>query len=116
MDVFDPATEEWTSRQCQGPSPPPLCYGASAVGNHCLYIYGGRGQNQTLMGSLYQYDTLNDTWTLLSEASQQEEGPQRKCGSGMVFYGEDKLVLFGGWCVGMEYSNEQHIFDVSKSE
>ncbi len=46
----------------------------------------------------------------------QREGPQRKCGSGMVSFGEDKLVLFGGWCEGMQYSNEQHVFDISKSE
>ncbi len=47
-----------------------------------------------------RYDILyNIIWKLLWQpvvVYRQLEGPRKKSGTAMVFYGEDKLILFGG--------------------
>ena len=42
VHTFNQLSESWSSKQCQGPSPPDGLYGGtSAYAGHHLYLYGG---------------------------------------------------------------------------
>ena len=97
--------------------------------HHFIYFYGGYDHLYQFRGYLYRYDTRNGTWLLLWEpviVYRQLEGPRKKTGTGMVFYGTDKLILFGGLSdkygfeqpgatYNREWTNEQYEFDLKKS-
>ena len=58
VHTFNQLSESWSSKQCQGPSPPDgLYYGASAYAGHHLYLYGGHD------GSHNIFRTPSTSWT-----------------------------------------------------
>ena len=76
VHTFNQLSESWSSKQCQGPSPPDgLNSGASAYAGHHLYLYGGYDGSHC-QNSLHQLDTRSWTWSHLSSA-----GPMRTIGS-----------------------------------
>ena len=126
--TFNQFSESWSSKQCQGPSPPDGLYnGASAYAGHHLYLYGGHDGSR-YHNSLHQLDTRSWTWSHLSSA-----GPMCKVGCGMVTYGE-KLLCFGGYGIpsdttqpadfvknsnledGTGWTNELYAYDLCKGE
>ena len=89
--TFDQHSESWSSKQCQGPSPPDGLYaGASAYAGHHLNLYGGHN-GSCCQNSLHQLDTRSWTWSHLSTA-----GSMRKTGCRMVTY-DEILLCFGGY-------------------
>ena len=127
VETFDPTSEEWTKIKPEDPCPlGGLHYGASAVSEQCLYVYGGQDRYYKRSGSLYELDTHSEKWTRLSKHGT-DNCPRKKSGCGMVCFGKEKLVLFGGWCdssgpiqPGANYTgwctNELHLFDLKKGE
>ena len=101
-----------------GPYPQHSYNGASIAANDtCLYICCGRGH-------LYEYSTVNNMWSLLSEPSQQEQVVRYRSTNynyGMVLYNEDKLVLYTSTyvqgCHGYKHcGGKLCIFDLKQSE
>ena len=91
VHTFDQLSESWSSKQCQGPSPPDGLYnGASAYAGHHLYLYGGTVRPR-YHNSLHQLDTRSWTWSHLSSA-----GPMCKAGCRMVTY-DETLLCCGGY-------------------
>ena len=91
VHTFNQLSESWSSKQCQGPSPPDGLYtGASAYAGHHLYLYGGIDGSR-YQNSLHKLDTRSWTWSHLSS-----DGPMRKIGCRMVTYNET-LLCFGGY-------------------
>ena len=128
VHTFNQLSESWSSKQCQGPSPPDGLYlGASAYAGHHLYLYGGY-DGPRYYNSLRQLDTRSWTWSHLSSA-----GPMPKAGCGMVTY-DETLLCFGGYGIpsgttqpGAKFTkeiessfsgwtNEFHAYDLNKSE
>ena len=127
VHTFNQLSESWSSKQCQGPSPPDGLYtGASAYAGHHLYQYGGHDGSR-YQNSLHQLDTRSWTWSHLSSA-----GPMRKVGCGMVTY-DETLLCFGGYGIpssttqpgaeftksskytdGRGWTNEFHAFDLKE--
>ena len=127
--TFNQLSESWSSKQCQGPSPPDGLYdGASAYAGHHLYLYGGYDGSH-YQNSLHQLDTRSWTWSHLSSA-----GPMRKGGCGMVTY-DETLLCFGGYGFpsgitqpgaeftkdsdytdGSGWTNEFHAYDLKEGE
>ena len=128
VHTFNQLSESWSSKQCQGPSPPGGLYlGASAYAGHHLYLYGGYyGPHNRYRNSLHQLDTRSWTWSHLYSA-----GPMPKAGCGMVTY-DETLLCFGGYGTpsgttqpGAEFTkeskfsgwtNEFHAYDLNKGE
>ena len=129
VHTFNQLSESWSSKQCQGPSPPDGLYGcASAYAGHHLYLYGGHDGSRR-QNSLYQLDTRSWTWSHLSSA-----GPMRKTACGMVTY-DETLLCFGGYGFpsgitqpgaeftkdsnytdGAGWTNEFHAYDLKEGE
>ena len=129
VHTFNQLSESWSSRQCQGPSPPDGLYdSASAYAGHHLYLYGG-SYGSRLLNSLHQLDTRSWTWSHLSSA-----GPMGKTGCRMVTY-DEKLLCFGGYGFpssitqpgaeftkdsnntdGRGWMNEFHAYDLKEGE
>ena len=129
VHTFNQLSESWSSKQCQGPSPPDGLYGgASAYAGHHLYLYGGNDGSH-YQNSLHQLDTKSWTWSHLSSA-----GPMRKTGCRMVTY-DETLLFFGGYGFpsgitqpgaeftkdskytdGNGWTNEFHAYDLKEGE
>lgn len=75
--------------------------------DHCLYVYGG-WDGQLTYNNLHQLDVLTMTWTELKPA-ENSEIPMKMSGCGLVNYGKDKLVLFGGCGVPTEDSQQSSV-------
>ena len=129
VHTFNQLSESWSSKQCQGPSPPDGLYGgASAYAGHHLYLYGGHDGSR-YQNSLHQLDTRSWTWSHLSSA-----GPMRKIGCRIITY-EETLLCFGGYGYpssttqpgaefaksskftdGIGWTNEVHAYDFKEGE
>ena len=129
VHTFNQLSESWSSKQCQGPSPPnELHSGASAYAGHHLYLYGGTDGSR-YQNSLHQLDTRSWTWSHLSST-----GPMRKGGCRMVTY-DETLLCFGGYGFpfdttqpgaeftkdsrytgGKGWTNEVHAYDLRTGE
>ena len=127
VHIFHGLTEVWSSKQCQGPSPPDGIYcGASASAGYHLYLYGGI-DGPHYHGSLHQLDTRSWTWSHLSSC-----GPMYKTGCKLVAY-DESLLCIGGHGLssgntsqpGAEFvedtddrgwTNELHAYDLRKGE
>ena len=126
---YDPNTETWSDKRCEGPPPPGSRYGACASIGHHLYTYGGYDAAYNDYGTLHGLDTKSWMWSQLSS-----DGPMKKYGCGMITYG-CKILLFGGRGVpsgpiqpGAEFvkdtnqsdgsglTNEVHMFDLKEGE
>ena len=70
--------------------------------DHCLYVYGG-WDGHLAYNSLHKLDVLTLTWTEL-KPTENSEIPMKMSGCGLVSYGKNKLVLFGGCGVPTEDS------------
>ena len=144
VHTFNQLSESWSSKQCQGPSPPDGLYiGASAYAGHHLYLYGGTDGSR-YYNSLHQLDTRSWTWSHLSSAGPMRKigcgshlssaGPMRKIGCGMVTY-DETLLCFGGCGIpsgitqpgaeftkdsdytdGIGWTNEFHAYDLKEGE
>ena len=129
VHTFNQLSESWSSKQCQGPSPPDgLNDGASAYAGHHLYLYGGHDGSR-IQNSLHQLDTRSWTWSHLSSA-----GPMCKVGCRIVTY-DETLLCFGGYGYpstttqpgaeftkdsdftdGRGWTNEFHAYDLKQGE
>ena len=129
VHTFNQLSESWSSKQCQGPSPPDgLRSGASGYAGHHLYLYGG-SDGSRYYNSLHLLDTRSWTWSHLSSA-----GPMRKGGCRMVTY-DETLLCFGGYGIpsgitqpgaeftksskftdGRGWTNEFHAYDLKQGE
>ena len=126
---YDPNTETWSDKRCEGPPPPGSFYGACASIGHHLYTYGGYDADNRDHGTLHGLDTKSWMWSQLSS-----DGPMKKYGCRMIAYG-CKILLFGGYGVpsgtiqpgakfvkniypsdGSGWTNELHIFDLKEGE
>ena len=126
---YDPNTETWSDKRCEGPPPPGSINGACASIGHHLYTYGGFDADDHDRGTLHGLDTKSWMWSQLSS-----DGPMKKWGCRMITYG-CKILLFGGKGVpsgpiqpgaefvkdmiesdGSGWTNEVHIFDLKEGE
>ena len=130
VQIFDPATEEWTSMPIGGESSAiAVLQVASTTLGGDLYTFGGADMFDCVTNYLHRLDT-SLCWYKLTPLNP-EEGPIPKVGSGMVAY-RHYLAVFGGFgvqidkspssqssCIpatGGEYANvrtnEFHLFDL----
>ena len=126
---YDPNTETWSDKRCEGSPPPGSRDGACASIGHHLYTYGGYDVAGHNHGTLHGLDTKSWMWSQLSS-----DGPMNKWGCRMIAYG-CKILLFGGNGVpsgpiqpgaefakdtsasyGSGWTNEVHIFDLKEGE
>lgn len=78
-----------------------------------LYSFGGY-DGKAYSNSLYQLDLHTLEWKELV-VRNPSSGPQRKCGSRMVSYGDNQLIVFAGKG-DSGFTNEVHIFNIDKGE
>lgn len=60
-----------------------------------LYVYGG-WDGQKAHNVLHQLDLSTFTWSVV-KVENPDDAPPKMSGCGIVAYGDDKLVLFGGY-------------------
>ena len=132
IDIFDPDLETWEEHHTTGAPPPGLVHGACTSLLNSLYWFGGY-DGSSYYNSLHRLDTTTLEWRELQPLNQAD-GPMRKIWCGMVSFSQDRLVIFGGYCIptslcnqpGATFikdtfdserglSNELHIFDITRS-
>jgi len=113
VEVFDLTTELWEQKSIHGIPPPGMSNTAYTVVGTSLYSFGCY-DGEAYSNSLYQLDLHSLEWKELV-VRNPSSGPQRKCGSRMVSYGDNQLIVFAGegdsGC-----TNEVHIFSLDKGE
>ena len=133
IEEYDSYLESWTSRKCHGNAPRGCYYGACASNNDRLYSYGGFDVDGDFRGGLGELNTTTLKWSSLSPESAAN-GPMKKRGAGLVYFGENKIAVVGGWGIptgpaqpgsrfvksgssnGSGWTNEIHVFDLTESK
>jgi len=84
-DVFDPATNSWTS---VAPMPTPRATAASAIADGWIYVIGGRS-GAGVLGTVERYNPKTDSW-----ASCSDMPTPRWCHRAVAWGG--KILVLGG--------------------
>ena len=113
IEVFDISTELWKQKPTYGTPPPGLCNTAYTVVGSCLFVFGGH-DGRSRHNTLFKLDLHSFQWEQV-QVSNPSSSPQRKRGCGMVSYGDNQLVIFGGY-TDSGYTDELHVFDLDKGE
>ena len=131
VEVFDPDLEIWEEHPTTGVPPPGLYGGACTSLLDSLYWFGG-WDGSAYYSSLHRLDTTTLEWRELQPQIQADR-PMRKIWCGMVSFLQDQLAVFGGYGIptgptqpgatfikdcftsGDGWSNELHVFDITKS-
>ena len=114
IEVFDISKELWEQKPTHGTPPPGLFNTAYTVVGSCLFVFGG-SDGMSRHNTLFKLDLRTFQWEQV-QVSNPSSGPQRKDGCGMVSYGDNQLVVFGGSMGVAEYTDELHVFDLDKGE
>ena len=109
--ILDTLKENWKSTSITGEHPRGCKYCCSAQSGNVLYVYGGLDGDDGFTGSLFSLNLDILSWRELSP--HVHDGPSKKYSGGMVVQG-DKIILFGGYTEVGRYTNELHLFDISK--
>ena len=113
LEVFDISTELWEQKPTHGTPLPGLWDTAYTVVGSCLFVFGGY-DGGCRHNRLFKLDLHTFRWEQV-RVSNPSSGPQKKTGCGMVSYGDNQLVVFAG-CIGRVWTDELHVFDLSKGE
>ena len=113
VEVFDVTTELWEQKSIRGVPPPGMSNTAYTVVGTSLYSFGG-SDGKAFSNSLYQLDLHTLEWKEIV-VRNPSSGPQRKCGSRMVSYVDNQLLIFAGKG-DRRCTNEVHIFNLDKGE
>lgn len=108
VEVFDLNTELWEKKTTSGTPPLGLYNNAHALIGSSLYVYGGY-DGQKSYNTLYKLDLSTLQWTEVKYSSGSKT-PMKMSGCGMVAYGTQKLVLFGGYGVTEDQDRSSPFF------
>jgi hypothetical protein len=95
-----------------GPSNyPPIrwLHGMAHVGGDKVLMFGGEDQYIADFADTWVYDLSDDNWVEHFPPTH----PSARTGHGMVYVGDDKVVLFGGHFWGSNSSDETWVYDLS---
>ena len=132
IEEFDPTKNAWRQLTTKGAPHPGLSAVACVSFGGYLYAFGGF-DGELLYCTLSRLELKTLTWSKLSQAAMDEDGPMRKDASGMVHFDSNKLAVIGGYgCPGdgsiqsgslfipnerftdgTGWTNEVHVFNVS---
>ena len=132
VEIFDPNLKKWQKCPTTGDPPPGLYDAACTSLLDSVYWFGGY-DDSSFYNSLHRLDTTTLEWRKVQPLNPAE-GPMRKKWCGMVSFSQDQLATFGGYgrptkspiqsgatsiknpfSSGMGWSNELHVFDISRS-
>ena len=131
VDIFDPYWKTWEEHPTTGVPPPGLYLGACTSQLGSVYWFGG-WDGSSYYNSLHKLDTTTLEWRELHPINQASR-PMIKACCGMVSFFQNRLAVFGGYgistgpiqpgatfvkdCFTSEigWSNELHVFDITKS-
>lgn len=95
VDLFDPYSEQWETKQTDGESPVLGVWGtAFASADDDLFMFGGTDSNNKRVGDLYRLDTKTYRWCKLNPR-KGDESPMPKFDAAMIACG-DNLAITGG--------------------
>jgi len=101
LEVYDPATDRWTSRH-----PMPVAQGGLAAASHAgrLYVFGGEQwvPDRKVFAEAWMYDPANDRWSALPPL------PTPRHGLGAATVGDRIHVFGGGTRVGGDHASTVH--------
>ena len=131
IEIFDPYLETWEKHHTTGVPPPGLYDGTCTSLLDSLYWFGGH-DGSSYYNSVHRLDPTTLEWRELQPLNEAE-GPMRKIWCGMVSFFQDQLATFGGYGIlkgpiqpeatfinhlfasGIGWSNELHVFDITRS-
>ncbi|KAH6781000.1 Galactose oxidase/kelch repeat superfamily protein [Perilla frutescens var. hirtella] len=104
LHVFDLNDRTWTVADAKGDTPPPRVGVTMASIAETIYVFGGRDATHKELNEFYSFDTVTDTWTLLSS------GPPHRSYHSMTS-DERRVYVFGG-CGNAGRLNDLWAYDV----
>ena len=81
-----------------------VCY------NEKLYVFGGQDDDNNKMGDMWEFDTVNNSWSKI-EATEGDMQPTARSGHSSVVHG-DKMYIFGGILELTKELNDMLVFDL----
>ena len=82
---------------------------AAVYGTDNVVLFGGR-DSSGFKDDTWEYDFSNNTWTLRTPSRKPTPRYQHTMAS---IYGDDKVLLFGGYVSGMGYVDDTWVYDLS---
>ena len=119
VDIFNTSKEVWERKETKGKEPPGSAVGSYTLLGDSLYYFGGRKslKNDSFDNTIRRVNfQINEPrWEIIT-AKNPAEAPKRKCGSGMVTCGKDRIAVFAGVARGPTLTNDVDIFNIVERE
>jgi N-acetylneuraminic acid mutarotase len=88
--------------------------GVTAIEDNKLMIFGGSIDGTTYSNELWIYDYNSNAWTKITPSSASK--PLSRSGKGLVYAGNDKVMLFGGSGGYPTFYNDIWEYDINTNE
>jgi N-acetylneuraminic acid mutarotase len=112
---YNIVNNEWTELYPSGSIPTARSNsGMTAIGDNKLMIYGGSIDGSTYSDEIWVYDYNTNEWT--EQIPSSTTNPPARSGKGLVYTGNDKVMLFGGSGGYPDYYNDLWEYDITTKE
>lgn len=104
-NILDPAT-------CDKPTP--RAGHSASIHNGCLYIFGGKDDENEKLNDLWRFDIATRTWTELI-VEEPHTVPTQRSGHSSIVFG-DYICIFGGILEITKELNDVLLYDISNNK
>ena len=104
----------WARIKTNGPSPSARNGHSACIYKNCMYVFGGRNNDNKKLNDLWKYEILTQEWTEISMDNKDEDPtwcvPPERSGHSCDIYGQ-YMVIFGGFYEITKELNDLYLFD-----
>ena len=104
----------WSRVNANGPQPSARNGHSACIYNKCMYIFGGRNNDNKKLNDLWKYDILSQVWTEIEMINKDNDPtfcmPMERSGHSCDIYGQ-YMVIFGGFYEITKELNDLFLFD-----
>lgn len=112
--VYNFREQMWSRVKPQGAKPSARNDHSSCIYNNCMYIFGGRNNDNKKLNDLWKYDILKQVWTEIEMINKYDDPtfcvPLERSGHSCDIYGQ-YMVIFGGFYEITKELNDLFLFD-----
>lgn len=112
--IYSFKDRSWARVKIGGPSPCPRNGHSACIFNNCMYIFGGRNNDNKKLNDIWKYEILKQEWTQISMENRDEDPtwsvPLERSGHSCDVYGQ-YMVVFGGFYDLTKELNDLYLFD-----
>ena len=113
--TFNLETHKWAliePADARAPCPKPRAGHSAILHNNCMYVFGGKDDDNGKLNDLWKFDLAANSWTNIETATGTP--PMARAGHTANVY-EGKIFIFGGIFEVTKELNDCHMYDIENN-